>query len=183
MINIQSTKYLNTKKEITDMLAKSQSYIELSHAENTLYWLLHMHPKSDEITMLAAYAHDIERSTPDKLRKQDYIDYNLYKQLHSEKGGNIASKIASKNGYELMDCNRLNRLIREAEFSSSDVFVQRVCDADSISFFDNNIEHYTNNNSKIRLDHKKVFMYNRATPRARKIIDMIMEKKRIRLAE
>ena len=179
-----STKYLSALKEFKRLLSKSADPIELSHAENTLYWLKQINSKADEVLCLAAYAHDIERSVPDKANKSDYDDYEEYKRVHSKRSGTIAANILRDTGYAEIDATRIRDIIMSAEFESKDPDIQLVCDADSVSFFDNNIENYILKNGDKKTGEKARFMYKRTTTKARMIIkDILKEKNKLYLLD
>lgn len=169
-----SKSFTTARKKFHGMISKSTNEIDLSHAINTQEWLERLHGSSDEIVTLAAFAHDIERALPDRMNLEDFEDYNSYKSAHAKRGGLIAEEIALSSGYSKKDAARLRDLITNAEFSSTDPDVQKVCDADSISFFDNNLEYYGAKNSLERTRKKAEFMYGRASDRAKQAIDKIL---------
>ena len=71
-----------------------------------------------------------------------------------------------------------------AEFESKDPDIQLVCDADSVSFFDNNIENYILKNGDKKTGEKACFMYKRTTTKARMIIkDILKEKNKLYLLD
>lgn len=162
------------KSLITEQITHSANAIDPSHAENTLYWMSHLYPDADEILKLAALAHDIERSLPDSVQESDFGDYYAYKQEHAERGGRVASHIVLSAGYTEQEAQRLASIIKAAEFSSDDEDVQKVCDADSVSFFDNNIGHYIEVKGTERTKKKMHFMYDRASEKAKAVIQELM---------
>jgi len=162
------------KHKITNILTHSESPIDISHAENTLHWLLVIDSRANEVLRLAAYAHDIERAAPNHLRREDFKDYGEYKRLHAIRGGELAAIVIKSAGYSEQDAARVASLIEQAEFSSADSEVQKMCDADSISFFDNNLEYYIQVHSHEQAQQKIQFMYQRATKKAQVIIKEMM---------
>lgn len=111
------------------------------HAENTLEWLLHLHPEADDALRLAALAHDIERSRPDRLRRQDFDDYDEFKAMHAAMGARMAAGIFREAGIDQEVKEEACRLIRLHE-SGGDERSDLLKDADSISFFDHNLQAY-----------------------------------------
>jgi len=172
------SKYEEAIEEISKLISDSKNIVDASHAKNTLHWLIIIRPDADDILKIAAYAHDIERAMPDRLNKDDFDEYSTYKLAHSKCSGVIASKIALNVGYTPSEAEKVAHLIELAEFSSSDEDVQSICDADSISFFDNNADEYLNKNGVKATKQKMNFMYSRASGIAKNKIVIILEKKK-----
>lgn len=158
----------------------SANQAELAHAQNTLHWLKILSPQADEILQLAAFAHDIERSVSRPVNPDDYNNYNEYKKAHAQRSGQIASEAVMAVGFSKSESNRIARIIENAEFPSEDPETQLVCDSDSISFFDNNIEVYTKRKGIDKTQYKANFMYERASAPAKQYIESILDKKGLR---
>ncbi len=173
-----SNSYIRAKAAFEKIIFSSKTPEDPSHAENTLYWLVALEPKANDLLKLSAFAHDIERATPDRLLREQFSSYEAYKQAHSERGGNIARKIAMDSGFSREQANRISYLISSAEFSSEDDEVQLICDADSISFFDNNLPYYLDERGVDATKTKMRFMLERASPRAQKQIALVLKNNR-----
>lgn len=126
---------------IRAQLKHSQVPEDPGHAENTLRWLMRLRPDADPALRLAALAHDIERSRPNRLRRQDFSDYDRFKAMHAAIGARMASKIFRLAGVERQVRREAGRLIRLHE-SGGDARSDLLKDADSISFFDHNLPAY-----------------------------------------
>lgn len=111
------------------------------HAENTLTWLLRLCPDADAALRLAALAHDIERARKDRLRRQDFEDYDRFKALHAAIGARIAGRYLRQAKVAREIRRETCRLIRLHE-SGGDARSDLLKDADSISFFDHNLPMY-----------------------------------------
>ena len=170
-----SENFIKAKKACADIISQSKNSIDYTHAENTLEWLTKLYGAEDEILCLAAFAHDIERAMPNRLHPKEFLDYDEYKRQHSMRSGEIVSSIAEKCGFSKDESSRLAKVIAGAEFTSTDPDIQKVCDADSISFFDNNLDTYRKKHDEKGTKDKVDFMYGRASLRAKKIIDGIIE--------
>lgn len=168
------TKFGKAQSAFIQLLKRSPDNNELMHARNTLFWLKQLDPQADEILQLAALAHDIERSASNPVSPKDYHDYSEYKFAHAKKSGQIAFDIILDVGYTALDCKRISRIIESAEFESLDPEIQLLCDADSISFFDNNLELYLKKKGLDKTVYKVVFMYDRASDTAKNHIDSIL---------
>src|SRR5690606_41406626 len=77
---------------IRAQVARSQVPEDPGHAENTLEWLLRLEPEADQALRLAALAHDIERSRPNRLRRQEFEDYDRFKAMHAAIGARMAGR-------------------------------------------------------------------------------------------
>lgn len=111
------------------------------HAQNTLAWLLRLAPNADPALRIAALAHDIERARPDRLRRQQFADYDYFKALHAAIGARMAGRLLRKAGVTSKVRSEACRLIRLHEFGG-DARSDLLKDADSISFFDHNLPLY-----------------------------------------
>lgn len=172
-----SFEYETAQKEIMNRLRANKNSLELKHAKNTLFWLLVLRPDADEVVRLAALAHDIERSVGERTKQDDYATYDSYKVAHASRSGSIAAQILKSAGYNEKDYQRTADIIRSAEFSSADLDIQLVCDADSISFFDTNIETYLRKKGTKATQSKAKFMYSRAsTPAQKHIAELLVAK-------
>ncbi len=170
-------KFEKAKFAIAQIISHSKTEEDPTHSINAHHWLLQLNPKSDEILQLAILAHDIERATPDRLTKDQFANYNQYKLAHATKGGHIAAQIALESGYNKEESERLANIIKLAEFESPDPDISLVCDADSISYFDNNVGFYLRRSGPVATQKKIKFMYSRASKRAKVEIDKILQTK------
>ncbi len=166
-----SERFVTAKQSIRHVIDQSAVEEDLSHAENTLDWLLVLNPTASEILMLAAYGHDLERGLPNRVYREEFATSQEYKKVHSENSAKALRDIALSAGYNSEDAERLAQIVMNAEFKNDDPDVQLVCDADSISFFDNNLAFYKLRYTPERTANKMSFMYKRASARAQKIID------------
>ena len=128
---------------------------DLTHAESTQKWVLLLKPEADEILRLAALSHDIERSRPNRLRREDFSNIDDYKNEHAIAGAEIASNLAQSVGYSAEEIARLRKLVASHEKGGTDPDIQLLTDADSLSFFENNLQYYLKRNS-VGETHKKV---------------------------
>lgn len=175
----KSNYFFKAKENITRVINKSKTPEDPSHAENVLTWLLVLEPDADEVLQLSAFGHDIERAMPDRYTLKDFSSYEEYKSAHAKRSGQLVKNAIEEAGYAIEDGDRAAGLVEDAEFSSDDPEVQLICDADTISFFDNNLAYYRKRYSSEDTKKKVVFMYERATPRAKKYVDELISKDEI----
>lgn len=167
-------KFEKTKNAIAEVISHSKIEEDSVHSVNAWQWLLKLKPDADEILQLAILGHDLERAMPDRLTKDKFSSYEEYKLAHATRGGEIAAKIALENGYSQVDCNRLANIIKFAEFENTDPDISLVCDADSISYFDYNVDFYLQRLGVEKTKQKIKFMYQRASSRVKKEVDKIL---------
>ncbi len=142
------------------------------HFKRTVYWVKQLKPDADEAIIIAAIAHDIERAFrreedphAQKMKVSGMKDEEFLK-YHQEKGAEIIAEFLAKNKATQEIIERVKMLISKHEVGGNED--QNILkDADSISFFENNVEHFLDNHVK-KLGKEKVkekfdWMFNRIT--------------------
>jgi hypothetical protein len=170
-------RFETAKSKIAEIISQSKTEEDPSHSLNALHWLLVLKPDADEILQLAALAHDIERAMPDRLTREQFPSYEEYKIAHANKAAELAAQILKESGYSDEESVRIFTIIKDAETGDDNFEVNLIMDADSISFFDNNINYYIKRKSQEDSQAKAEFMYNRASDKAKQFIQEIMSKK------
>jgi 5'-deoxynucleotidase YfbR-like HD superfamily hydrolase len=170
-------KFEIAKSKIAEIIAQSKTEEDPSHSLNTSHWLLVLKPDADDILQLAALSHDIERAMPDRLTSEQFPTYEEYKIAHANKAAELAAQILKESGYSDEESARIFTIIKDAETGDDNPEVNLIMDADSISFFDNNIDYYIKRKSQEDFQAKAEFMYNRASDQAKQYIREIMAKK------
>ena len=157
------------KKEI-DKLTKDVPYeIEYSHSQSVLKWILKLKPNADVALKIAAIGHDIDRSIPERrIRAEDFNNYNKYKKQHSLRSSEIISELMKKFNFNKEIIEKTQLLIENHEVGGKGN-VEILKEADSLSFFENNLEHYIKTNPKYVKDKIK-FMYKRLSEKAKKLV-------------
>lgn len=129
------------KARIRAIIAGSSVPEDPSHAEDTLAWLLRLKPDADEALQIAALGHDIDRATPDRVRRADFADYDAFKAAHARRSARLLREIL---GQALVDGHVTERVCHLVELHESggtpDSDLLR--EADSLSFFTNNLADY-----------------------------------------
>lgn len=130
------------KEKIEVILEKSPVPEDLTHAKNTLEWLLRLKPDADEALKIAALGHDIERAIhPRKVRRTDYKSYDEFKKAHALNSAKILAEI-------MKECNLGQEFIHDVFFlvrhheTGGSARADVLRDADAISFFHVNVPHY-----------------------------------------
>lgn len=140
-ISSDAATYQRAKRMLFERLAASPVPEDAGHAENTLHWLLQLEPQADPALRLAAIAHDIERAREDRLRRDDWPDYDSFKAAHAAVGARIADGILQETGVSQELREEICRLIRRHE-TGGDPRSDLLKDADSLSYFDHNLPFY-----------------------------------------
>ena len=166
-----------TRQRLAEQIAQSKTREDPSHAENTMHWVSVLKPDAGEILLLAGFGHDVERSFPDRYTFDMFGDYDIYKRAHAKRSGQIAMAMTQEGGYSSQEAERLKCIITGHEFPSADPEIQLICDADSISFFDNNAPYYLDDKGEEWTKKKMEFMYGSASERARQHIAQILSER------
>ena len=130
------------KKKMEWIIKKSQVPEDPIHSKNTLEWLLKLKPDADDALKIAALGHDIERAIAErKVRREDYKDYDEFKEAHASNSAKILAEI-------MKECNISKKLADDVVFlvchheTGGTRRVDILRDADSISFFHVNLPYY-----------------------------------------
>ncbi|NOR79035.1 MAG: DUF4202 family protein [Methanophagales archaeon] len=130
------------KKKMEWIIKKSQVPEDPVHSKNTLEWLLKLKPDADDALKIAALGHDIERAIAErKVRREDYKDYDEFKEAHASNSAKILAEI-------MKECNISKKLADDVVFlvchheTGGTRRIDILRDADSISFFHVNLPYY-----------------------------------------
>ncbi len=130
------------KQKIRTIIASSKVPEDLPHAENTLEWLFTLNPEADQALQIAALAHDIDRAVENqKVRRNDYDDYDVFKAAHARNGARILREIMEKCGVDDSVTEEACRLVTLHEVGG-DHRSDLIKNADSISYFKVNMPLY-----------------------------------------
>lgn len=177
------------KKKKINLYAETRKFVEESflkkgkknmlHYLRTVFWVKELYPKADESLIVAAVAHDIERAFREdsfdfaKNCKDGFLDRE-HLRLHQEKGAKIIADFLVKNGADKKLIKKVSGLIAKHEVGGNKE--QNILkDADSVSFFENNVGHFIEKDAarvgKEKVRQKFDWMYDRITfSKAKKIV-------------
>ena len=122
---------------------------------------------------IAALAHDIERgiyTDKDKIIKEKFDDYDKRKREHSRRSAKIICDLLRKHRFNKDFIKKVEYLVLLYEFGG-DEEVDVLRDADSISFFEDNLEYYFDTHGGKTAGLKIEFMYNRMSKKAKDIVE------------
>ena len=154
------------KRYNLDIISNSPIPEDLSHAENTLQWLLKIYPEADIFLKIAAIAHDIERAIPERVKRENFKNYDDFKKAHAKRSAEILKKILLKFNMSDSMINNIYRLVENHEHGG-DFYSDILKDADSLSFFDNNIKYLFEREDFEKTFERAIWGYNRLSQRAR----------------
>jgi hypothetical protein len=152
---------------IHEWLTKNTGADAMRHFERTAYWAKQLRPEADEALLVAALAHDAERvfhGEPTIQKGQDLKEAD-YLLKHQEGGAEIVENFLKTNGADAAFIDRVRGLISKHEEGGSDD-QNLIKDADSVSFFENNIEYFLRSTGKYGLEvvrDKFTWMFERST--------------------
>ncbi len=160
------------KRKIRAVIAGSRVPEDPGHADNTLEWLLRLQPDADEALQIAALAHDIDRATPERIRREDYRDYDTFKAAHAQRSARLLRGILEDRGVEGAIIKEACRLVVVHEVGG-DRRSDLLKDADSISYFDVNVPLYYRREGWAETKRRSCWGYRRLSPRAQEIVKHI----------
>lgn len=175
---MSSEKFAKLRKSIQDIVKNSPLKWDAVHSKKALYWLLQLKPEANETLQIAALAHDIERGKTgitEITHLKDYGDLKAFKKAHALRSADIAEELLIKFGYSSGDVQKVKKLIEHHE-EGGDEETNILTDADSLAFFDYNLEPTYERNKKEHSDalertaNKVRFMYERMSPKAKDIV-------------
>ncbi|MFZ5955629.1 MAG: DUF4202 family protein [Nanoarchaeota archaeon] len=160
------------EEEIKKIILKSYVKTDLAHAISTRKWVLKLKPDSSLALQLSAFSHDIERGVYGKIDETKIIDYEKFKAVHSKRSAEIVKEILEKNYCDKEFIRQVEYLILNHEFGGNDE-ANILADADSLSFFEENLEQYFEKYGLKVTEEKIKFMINRMSPKSRRFLKKI----------
>lgn len=114
---------------------KAGDDIGIKHHQRTVYWIKQLKPDADEILLTAAICHDIERAIYGDW-KAGSIDFKKIKK-HQDLSALEVGKFLERERVDKDKINEIKNLIsHHQERNDGDQGV--LCDADAITYFENN---------------------------------------------
>ena len=158
------------KRKIEEVIKGSSVPEDPIHSKNTLEWLLKLMPDADESLKIAALGHDIERAIEKrKVRRQDYKDYDVFKDAHALNSANVFAEIMQACDIDKKMIDEVFSLVQYHETGGTNR-VDILKDADSISYFDVNLPHYFLRNNLIETKRRCLWGYKRLSDKSKKIV-------------
>ena len=177
------------KSFVKEAFIKANNQDDIKHLDRTVYWLKQLKPDADEALRIAAFAHDTERAFIDaaanekfKTSTKGFTDEE-HLNHHQNKGAEIIANFLKEQNapQELID--RVQMLISKHEVGGNED-QNLLKDADSISYFENQIEHFLTKKvaevgkEKVRV--KFQWMFDRITSERAKELAKLLYQEAIR---
>lgn len=176
--------YTKAEQFVKDSFTRKGKTYQIEHFVRTAHWIKQLRPNADEALLISAIAHDIERAfrQNDVLEKKYSVGFTDKEFLrpHEERGAEIISEFLKKQGAKKEMIERVKILVsRHEEGGNEDQDLLK--DADSISFFENNLQLFlrdkVNEMGKKKVKQKFDWMYNRiSSEKAKQIVKAWYEK-------
>jgi hypothetical protein len=162
--------YKQTEQFVVDSFNKANEPQPIKHLLRTAYWLKKIYPKADEAMLIAAVTHDIERAfrKDDTLKRLEQLSYIAVEILrpHEEQGAEVISSYLKQWGANDQLIDKVKMLVSRHEEGGTDE-QNIIKDADSVSFFENQIEYFLTTllkkDGKEKIKEKLDWMFDRIT--------------------
>jgi hypothetical protein len=181
--------YNKTEKFVGKYFSERGFKRHIKHLKRTVYWVKKLKPDADEAFLIAALAHDIGHAYRfkelDKDLKKNGFRNKFFLERHQREGAKIIGEFLKKENTDPRIIYRVEMLISKHEEGGT--YDQNLLkDADSLSFFENNIRHFLDNVRKFGKGNaiqKIDWMYNRITSKKAKEISNKWYEKAIKKLE
>lgn len=140
-----------------------------THAEDTLAWLLHIDPTAGDALRLAALGHDIDRAVPEKTRRADFEDYDAFKAAHARRSAELLRSMFVEAGAAPGLVEHVCELVERHEVGGT-IDSDLLQDADSLSFFTNNLPAYLSREGEAEALSRCTWGLRRLSPRGRALL-------------
>lgn len=158
------------KRKIEEVIKGSSVPEDPIHSKNTLEWLLKLMPGANESLKIAALGHDIERAIEKrKVRRQDYQDFDAFKDAHALNSANVLAEIMQTCEIDKKMIDEVFYLVRHHETGGTDR-ADLLKDADSISYFEVNLPLYFVRNTAKETKRRCLWGYKRLSDEGKKIV-------------
>lgn len=160
------------KAEISKIFADKNLATDPAHSQNTYEWLMKLDDNASEELQIAALAHDIDRAIDPSVIQEENESYDNYKVRHANRSAKLIADLMAKYGYSQDSIKKTSLYVKNHEVGG-DKDINTLTDTDSISYFNTNIDWYYEVKGPEKTKVKIIFMYQRVSPRAKKIISSL----------
>ena len=170
--------YTKVEKFVIDSFNRIEQTYQIKHFKRTVYWIKKLRPDADEALLIAGIAHDIERAfrksiSHEQIKKsaKGFSD-KKYIGPHQQEGAEIIADFLKREGADRKLIRRVKMLVSKHEVGGN-ADQDLLKDADSISFFENNVTNFIKLMSKVKaekINGKFDWMFNRITSKKAKEI-------------
>ncbi len=140
------------RTELLSLIERSPIPEDSGHAVNTLAWVKKLRTDAGPTLALAALGHDIERAFPARrVRQADFADFDSYKAAHSANSGRIIAQVLGESRLTDEELREIHEAVALHEFGGTERS-NILKWADSLSFFDNNLELYARRHTRDEIE-------------------------------
>ncbi|MBW2963519.1 HD domain-containing protein [Candidatus Woesearchaeota archaeon] len=162
--------YNKVEKYVVETFTKAGKSEQIKHFLRTAHWIKELKTNADEALLIAAVAHDIERGFRGDdmfyMKKSKGFTSEEFLRPHQERGAEIISNFLKEQGADEKLIKRVKHLVSKHE-EGGDNDQNLLKDADSISFFENNVNTFLNKKvkevGKEKVKSKFDYMFDRIT--------------------
>ena len=165
-------KFNKLHQRISEIVSESPLEGELKHSESVWKLVQKIDGHSSEELQIAALCHDIERGVTPRVLQHNDENYEDYKQRHAKRSSDITAQLLNDFGYSKESVSKVKNMIENHEVGGNEE-TNVLRDADSVSFFIDNIDIYIKRNTLEKSEYKIKLMYERASERAKKMIKQV----------
>ena len=162
-------KFEKIREKISKIMENSKFEEDPGHSISVWKWVLKLKPDASEELQIAALAHDIDRAVEPTIMRLKGQSYYKYKAIHAKRSAEIIEHLMREFGYTGELVKRVKFLVENHEVGG-DPETDVLRDADSISYFDYNINFYFSRFGPETTKKKIRFMYRRASDRVKEYI-------------
>lgn len=161
-------KYIES--EIERIISKSEIPEDSEHSKNTRAWILRLKPEADMALQIAGLGHDIERSIKElKINRENYTCYDDFKMAHARNSAKVLRELLAQYDLVKIIRDKVVNLVTHHEFGGSPE-ANILMEADSISYFDVNVQFYFRRNSKSETAFRIMWGYQRLSDEGKAIV-------------
>lgn len=170
--NMKNSIFKMVKKFVTDTFVEAGDKHGVKHLLRTAYWMKFLRPDIDEAALVAAISHDIQRGYKKEEKRNfvyrssmGFLDKEFLKH-HQNYGAKIIYDWLKDQGIDKDFRDRVAMLISRHEVGGNND-QNLLKDADSISFFECNVDHFLTTkvleSGREKVREKFDWMFNRIT--------------------
>ncbi|MCH7639770.1 MAG: DUF4202 family protein [Bacteroidetes bacterium] len=162
--------FKNIESEIERIISKSEIPEDSEHSKNTRAWILRLKPEADMALQIAGLGHDIERSIKElKINRENYTCYDDFKMAHARNSAKVLRELLAQYDLVKIIRDKVVNLVTHHEFGGSPE-ANILKEADSISYFDVNVQFYFQRNSKSETAFRIMWGYQRLSDEGKAIV-------------
>ncbi len=167
------------ERDIAKLISRSDHPEDPKHSLLAKKWLLKLRSNAPYYLQIAALAHDIDRAVYRIKWNPEIESYDHYKEAHAKRSVFVINNLLKKHNYSFVFRNKVAAAVKRHEVGGTPNS-NLVRDADSLSFFENNIKYMMKRHIENYTVRKIRYMYDRAGPKAQELMRKMKQPPRIK---